>query len=106
MYQRVKNTFHENFDTSSYGPLEIITRKEKEFINVYQVKAGTEIQHGRWVGVWYSNGGIRDHFMKDNLEHGPCLYINHDGEYEILRYENDEKVSRIKYHAHGGAHFW
>ena len=48
----IKNSFHDNFDTTSYGLLEIKKVEHANRIEHYQVKAGTDVKHGRAVYIF------------------------------------------------------
>ena len=96
----MKDTFHNNYDTSAYGPLEVRTIKEDDYIIQGQFKIGTEIRYGRCVLI-SNDGAISDGFLKENLDHGPHLSIRPDGSYFIVQFENGYEVSGKAFRADG-----
>jgi len=62
------------------------------------MKIGTKIKHGRCYTTDLQ-GIIDDSFYYDGLRHGPSLFVDSDGSYEISMMENGTEKSYKAYKA-------
>ena len=88
VYERIRINWFGSWawNANTYGPRVLITEHKDGYVQIAEYKRNTKITHGRRVRIYF-DGHIEDAFLKENINHGPELFILNNGPYYINMYK-------------------